>query len=74
MRIKANPNGALVTLRARNVRNTVDGLQHSHLRYVGQNDLKLDKERKSMVRTYIDCLASPNLNDYLQMIGFKSAI
>ena len=31
----------------------------------------MDKERKAMVRTFIDCLTSSNLNDYLQAIGFK---
>jgi hypothetical protein len=45
-------------------------VQHFHLRYFGHTDLNIDREKKAMVRTYIDCLTSPNLNEYLQAIGF----
>jgi hypothetical protein len=46
-------------------------LQHCHLRYFGNSDPNIDREKKAMVRTYIDCLTSPNLIEYLQAIGFK---
>ena len=52
----------------------IEAGQNAHLRYLGQTDFKMDKERKAMVRTYIDCLTSPNLNDYLQALGFKLGI
>jgi hypothetical protein len=45
--------------------------QHCHLRYIGMTDFKMDKERKNMVRNYIDCLTSANLNEYLVALGFK---
>ena len=67
---KVNSNGSNITVRARSNRPQEPG-QHCHLRYLGQTDLKMDKERKAMVRTFIDCLTSSNLNDYLQAIGFK---
>lgn len=65
-----NSNGANVNLRARCVRNSPD-VQNCHLRYVGHTDFKIDKEKKAMVRTYIDCLTSSNLNEYLQALGFN---
>ena len=72
MNLKVNANQATVNLRARCVRSPSDGAQNCHLRYLGHTDMKIDKERKAMARTYIDCLTSPNLNEYLQAIGFKS--
>ena len=68
--ILVNPNGANVSLRSRCVRPSSPG-DHCHLRYLGHTDLKIDKEKKAMVRTYIDCLTSSNLNDYLKALGFK---
>ncbi len=71
---KANPNGAEIILRARTNKdkNSVDGsVQYCHLRYCGQTDIKLDRERKAMSRAYIDCLTTPNLNEYLLAIGMK---
>jgi hypothetical protein len=67
-----NPNGSTVTLRSRCNRNQTDSLSNSnyHLRYIGQTDMKIDRERKTMARTFIDCLTSSNVNDYLQTIGF----
>ena len=65
----------MTTLRARSVRNPTavapTDHTHCHLRYLGQLDLKLDRERKAMVRSYMDCLTSANLNEYLQSIGMK---
>ncbi len=72
----ANPNGAEIILRARinKDKNTVDGsAQYCHLRYCGQTDIKLDRERKAMSRSYIDCLTTINLNEYLLAIGMKYA-
>lgn len=67
-----NSNGANVSLRARCVRNSPGSdIQNCHLRYLGHTDLKIDKEKKAMVRTYIDCLTSSNLNEYLQALGFN---
>ena len=72
-----NQNGSLVHLRARqqrqlpNMPTPLDLNNHCHLRYVGQTDFKMDKERKTMVRNYIDCLTSANLNDYLMACGFN---
>ena len=62
-----------MNLRARAVRNSAGttDIQNCHLRYVGHTDFKIDKEKKAMVRTYIDCLTSSNLNEYLQALGFK---
>lgn len=63
-----NSNGVKLMLKARSSRNQPDG--NCHLRYVGQSDLKIEKQ-KTMVRFYIDCLASANLNDYMNTIGFN---
>jgi hypothetical protein len=52
----------------------IDPGSHCHIRYVGQTDHKMDKERKTMVRNYIDCLTSGNVNDYLTACGFKYVI
>ena len=64
-----NVNNAKISLKARSTRNLQDGF--CHLRYVGNSDLKTDREKKAMVRTYIDCLTSANLNEYLSILGFK---
>ena len=68
----ANSNGTNVSLRARCIkpRTQNDLVQHFHLRYFGQSDPNIDRDKKAMVRTYIDCLTSPNLLEYLQTIGF----
>lgn len=69
-----NSNGTNVSLRGRCIRpspNDINVIQHCHLRYFGQSDPNIDREKKAMVRTYIDCLTSPNLNEYLQTIGFR---
>lgn len=67
-----NSNGANVSLRARcNRNNAIGGVQNCHLRYLGHTDFKIDKEKKAMVRSYIDCLTSSNLNEYLQALGFS---
>ncbi|CAF1018809.1 unnamed protein product [Brachionus calyciflorus] len=65
---KINPNGSSVSLRARRVGSPPDQTQHCHLKYVGGIDQKTDKV---MVRTYNDCLTSPNLNEYLMALGFN---
>lgn len=62
-------NGSIVSLRARSMRNPAES-SNCHLRYIGMTDSKVDRDRKTMVRTYIDCLTSANLNEYLQTIGF----
>lgn len=59
----------LISLRARCSRNQPGSFWH--LKYVGLTDTKEDKMRGSMVRSYIDCITSANLPEYLQALGFK---
>lgn len=71
-------NGTIINLKARCSKIPVN--QCWHLRYTGQTDLKEDKSKASMIRSYIDCITlginqTSNVNvslyDYLQSIGFK---
>lgn len=59
----------MINLRARCSRTPPE--KYWHLRYIGLSDLKEDRARGAMVRSYIDCLTSSNLKDFLQAMGFQ---
>jgi mediator of RNA polymerase II transcription subunit 18 len=75
----ATQNGTIINLKARcnKIPQNPINQQCWHLRYTGQTDLKEDKSKASMIRSYIDCITlngnnnvNANLYEYLQSIGF----